>query len=334
MDEGKWLLLLFIGALFISAFAMVLPFLQYFLLAVVLAYVLAPLQTRFEARVGPRTAAVSLVTGTTVVLILPVILVLREISADAGVVLRQIREGELALGQVEEVIARELGAEVDLAEFLRPVIGGDGTNTVGNLISAFGLATNALIGLGLTAFLLYFFLKDGDKFTRWLKRTVPIPDDVRDELFQSINAITRAVLLGHVLVAVIQGVMAGIGLMVVGIPNALFWTAVMIVLAIMPIVGSFLVWGPAVGYLLVIGRPVAAVFLFFYGAILVGVSDDYLRPIIVNRYARVNPSVIIIGVLGGLSVIGVMGIFLGPIIIGVLRKSIDVFREAYLQPTG
>lgn len=334
MDEGKRLLLLFIGVLFIGAFAMVLPFLQYFLLAVMLAYVLAPLQNRFEARVGPRTAAASLVTGTTVVLILPLILVLREISADAGAVLRQIREGDLVLAQVEDVIARELGAEVNLAEFLRPVLGVDGRNTVGNLISAFGLATNVLIGLGLTAFLLYFFLKDGDKFTQWLQRTVPIPDDVRDELFQSIDAITRAVLLGHVLVAIVQGVMAGIGLVAVGLPNALFWTAVMIVLAIMPIVGSFLVWGPAVGYLVVIGRPVAAVFLFGYGTVLVGVSDDYLRPIIVNRYARVNPSVIIIGVLGGLSVIGVMGIFIGPIIIGVLRKSIDVFREAYLQPAG
>ena len=108
-------------------------------------------------------------------------------------------------------------------------------------------------------------------------------------------------------------------------PNAAFWTVVMIVLAVLPIIGSFIVWGPAVGWLFVVGRPVAALALLFYGTIVVGVSDDYLRPIIVDHYARVNPAVILIGVLGGIYVIGFMGIFFGPIIIGALRAAIDLY---------
>jgi predicted PurR-regulated permease PerM len=124
-------------------------------------------------------------------------------------------------------------------------------------------------------------------------------------------------------------VLAGIGLVVAGVPNALLWTVVMVVLSLLPIVGSFLVWGPAAVYLFVVGRPVAAALLALYGTVIVGVSDDYLRPIVVDRYAHVNPSVIILGVVGGIYVMGFMGIFFGPIIIGALRATLDVFREQY-----
>lgn len=101
----------------------------------------------------------------------------------------------------------------------------------------------------------------------------------------------------------------------------------MIVLSLLPIVGSFLVWGPAVIYLLIQGEVVLGGLLFVWGVVVVGVSDDYLRPIIVDRYAKVNPSVIILGVLGGIFVFGVMGIFYGPLIIGLLRVTLEVFRE-------
>ena len=105
--------------------------------------------------------------------------------------------------------------------------------------------------------LLYYFLKDGDRFVRWLRRTTPLPDRVQDELYGEIDAITGAVLVGHVLVAVVQGALAGFGLFATGVPNATFWTAVMVVLALLPVVGSFLVWGPAVVYLVTGGRPLA-----------------------------------------------------------------------------
>jgi predicted PurR-regulated permease PerM len=97
----------------------------------------------------------------------------------------------------------------------------------------------------------------------------------------------------------------------------------------LPVVGSFLVWGPAAVYLFVNGQAALAGGLFLWGAIVVGVSDDYLRPIVVDRYARINPSVIIIGVLGGIYAIGFMGLFVGPIIVGALKASLEVFDEQY-----
>jgi len=334
MHLNKGLLLSFIALLLALSVALVLPFLQYFLLAVLLAYLLWPLQQRLTSHTGSGVAALALVAAATVTLILPLAVVARAIAADAASLFGAVRDGEITFEVFEAPLRRFTGVDVDLAAAVRSAIGDGGTEAFGSVLGLFEMVTHAFIGFGLTLFLLYYLLKDGGRLMAWLRWTVPLPDHVQDDLYDEMDAIAGGVLAGHVLVAVVQGVIAGVGLAVAGIPNALFWTAVMVVLALLPIVGSFLVWGPAALYLLVVGRPIAAALLFLYGAIIVGVSDDYLRPVVVDRYAKVNPGVIIIGVLGGIYVIGFMGIFFGPIVIGILRPALEVYREEYVTASS
>ncbi|QLG61440.1 AI-2E family transporter [Halorarum salinum] len=329
MKAATGLLLVLVGILLLFSVALVLPFLQYFLLAVLLAYVLAPLQRRLVGRMAPRTAAGVLVTAATVAVIVPLVVVVRVTASEAISLLEGLREGELTLAGVEQFLLELTGQEVDLTEMLRTAVGEVGTEGVGSLLGAFGVLAHTVLGLGLTVFLLFYFLKDGERLLGWLRATTPLPDRVQADLYARLDGIMGAVLVGHVLVALVQGVLAGLGLFATGVPNATFWTAVMVVLSLLPIVGSFMVWGPAVVYLFAIGQPVPALLLLVYGTIVVGISDDYLRPIVVDRYAKVNPSVIIIGVLGGVYVLGFMGIFFGPVIIGALRATLDVYREEY-----
>lgn len=334
MDSSKAFLLLLAGVLFSLSALFVLPFIQYLLLAVVLAYVLAPVQARAERWVGPRLAAASVVVLTSVAVILPLVVVVWAVAQDAAAILRDVRRGDETIAEFEAAVQDVVGVEVSVNEAVQTVLTGGGRDAFGSVLGLFGAVTHAVIGLGLTIFLLYYFLKDWDRFVAWLRWVLPLSSDVVDDLFAAIDEMTWAVLAGHVFIAVIQGSIAGLGLFAVGIPNALFWTAVMIVLALLPVVGSFLVWGPAVASLAVVGRPVAALFLFVYGTIIVGLSDNYLRPIFVDRYAHVNPSVIILGVVGGLYSIGFMGLFVGPILIGALRATLDVYREQYGPVTG
>jgi predicted PurR-regulated permease PerM len=141
------------------------------------------------------------------------------------------------------------------------------------------------------------------------------------------------VLVSHVFTAVAQGVVAGIGLVVLGVPNAVFWTAAMVILAVLPIIGSFLVWGPAALYLFSIGQPLAGGVLFVYGLIVVSLCDDFLRPLVIERYteSRLNPGAIVLGVIGGVYLLGFIGIFFGPVIIGSLRAVLDVYRREYVE---
>jgi predicted PurR-regulated permease PerM len=329
MDSSRGFLLLVVGILFALSALFVLPFLQYFLLAVVLAYVLAPVQTRAEQWASPRIAAGAVVALASVAVILPLVVVTRAVAPAAAGPFEGIRQDGESVAELETSIEDLFGTDVSFSEMLQSVVSNGGSDAFGSILGVFGAVTHAVIGLGLTIFLLYYFLKDGDDFVAWLRWVLPLPADVLDDLFGAIDDITWAVLAGHVFIAIVQGAIAGLGLFAVGVPNALFWTSVMIVLALLPVVGSFLVWGPAAAYLVLVGRPIPAALLFVYGTIIVGISDDYLRPVVVDRYAHVNPSVIILGVIGGLYAIGFMGLFVGPIVIGALRATLDVYREQY-----
>jgi predicted PurR-regulated permease PerM len=333
MNQTRWILLSLAGLLLGLTALLVLPFLQFFLLAVLLAYPLQPLQRRLEDRTTRSRAAGLLVTATTIVVVIPSLLLLRVIVREASGLLEQVRRGDITFDEIERRIEVVLGVEADLAGAFRTVLQDAEIGTVDGVIGVFGTVTHLLIGFGLTVFLLYYFLRDGDSFHRWLRATIPLPGDVQDDLHAAFDDVMWAVLASHVFIAVVQGIVAGIGLVVVGIPNAVFWTVIMIVLAVLPIIGSFLVWGPAVVYLVSVNRPLAGAFLFVYGTVVVGLTDDYLRPLVIERYTRTtfNPGVILIGVLGGVYLIGFMGIFFGPIVVGSLRSVLDVYRREYVE---
>jgi predicted PurR-regulated permease PerM len=332
MNETRVALLGLVAALLVVSVLLVLPFLEFVLLAVLLAYPLQPLQSRLETYIDARIAAGVLVLGASLVIVLPMLFVLRSMVDQATDVLDQFRSGDFSLDAAEAEIRDQTGVDVNLVEQLRGAAQNAEVSTFDSVLSLFGTVTRVLIGLALTVFLLYYFLKDGEKFGHWLRLTIPLPDGILDDLKNEFDDVMQAVLISHVFIAIVQGIVAGLGLVVLGIPNAIFWTAVMIILAVLPIIGSFLVWGPAVLYLFSIGQSLAAAGLFVYGTIVVGLTDDFLRPLVIEHYTenRLNPAVIILGILGGVYLFGFIGIFFGPVLIGLLRAVLDVYRREFV----
>jgi len=332
MDRSRAILVALAGTLSLLTVLLVGPFLEFFLLAVLLAYPLRPLQQRFEGRIGPRLTAASLVVGVTVVIVLPVLWLLGIVARETMRFVGGVREGEITFTELELWLEDVTGEEVDVLTTAQSILRGTEMGTVDGALSVFGTITNLFVGVALTMFLLYYFLKDADRFNRWLRATVPVHDRIHDDLRGEFEDVVRAVLASHVFIAVVQGLVAGIALIVLGIPNAFFWTAVMVFLAVLPIIGSFLVWGPAAVYLFSLGRPLAGTALLVYGAIVVSFCDDFLRPLVINRYTekRLNPGAIVLGVLGGVYLLGFIGIFFGPVIIGSLRAVLDVYRREYV----
>ncbi len=330
MDLDEGLLVSVIAVLLGLTVLMVLPYLQFILAAVLVAFILYPLQRRLAPRIGGTPAAVLLVLLSIILLLLPFFLVAAVVASDIRAVIGGLEEQSIDFAIIEDPITAYTGLDIDIAESIRSSIADIGA--FDGVVSIFGTLTHLFIGTGLLVFLLFFFVRDAPRFVAWIRSRSPMPVAVTDELITRLDSITRAVLAGHVLVAIIQALLAGIGLFVLGIPNAVFWTFIMIILGLIPIIGTFVVWAPASVYLFMIDRPIAALLLFLYGSIVVGVSDDYLRPVIVDRYAHVSPSAIIIGVIGGLSVFGFMGLFIGPILIAALRESIEVYDDHYGYP--
>jgi predicted PurR-regulated permease PerM len=333
MNRARAVVLLLAGLLLVVLILLVWPFLEFFLLAVLLAYPLRPLQVQLSEYTNPRVAAVLLVVGATVAIILPVLLLVRIVVREALTFHEQVQNGEITFTEVETRIEEVTGRDVDFLKMAQRVARESRIGTVDGAVGVFGTVTSLLIGLGVTMFLLYYFLKDADRFNRWFRATVPLPNHIHDELRQEFDDVVWGVLASHVLIAVTQGLVAGLGLWVLGVPNAAFWTAVMVFLAVLPIIGSFLVWGPAAVYLFSVSEPFSGAVLLIYGAVVVSFCDDFLRPIIIDRYTdkRLNPGAILLGVLGGVYLLGFIGIFFGPVLIGSLRAVLDIYRREYVK---
>jgi predicted PurR-regulated permease PerM len=331
MDVSRGFMLVVIGVLGVLSLMLVWPFLQYVLLAVLIAYLLTPLYRRVVPVLGGSLAALGLMLVATGALILPFAMLLSFVASDAIDLAQRLSDSRIDLGGIEAAILQATGQEVDLPYVLGTAAENFASVFLGSAPDLVGAFTHTLLGIGLAAFMLFFFLRDGERLVEWLFEVTPLPDRVLDDLATRIDDLMWAVLVGHVLVSAIQGTLAGIGLFVTGVPNAVFWTLVMIILALLPVLGAFLVWGPAAAYLVFVGSPVAGGALFVYGAVVVSFSDNYLRPILVDRRARLNPATIMLGVVGGLYLLGIMGLFFGPVIIGAFKVAIETFDQYYVD---
>ncbi|WP_198943776.1 AI-2E family transporter [Halorubrum sp. SD683] len=334
MNPRKGFLLTLVAVLLTLSGVLIQPFLQYVLGAVLLAYLLYPLQLRFEAHASSMVTAFSLVVLAVVGFVAPLVVVLGAVADSAERVLQDVETNGIPIEEIESRIEELTGQQIDILGGLAGSGREVGAVVFDMSIDAFGTVTFHLIGVALALFLLYYLLKDGDELLNWLTRMIPLPTDIQRELHTEINGVMWGGLFAHVFVALVQGVVAGIGLAVAGVPSAVFWTAVMIVLAMVPLVGTIPIWGGAVGYLYLTGEPAVAAGLFVYSVIIVGLTDDYLRPFAVNRYAKLNPAVILLGILGGGYAFGVMGLFFGPVVLGALKATLRVSSENWSRLDG
>lgn len=221
----------------------------------------------------------------------------------------------LAQAKVDE---GQAWAERELTEF--------GTN----LIEA---APEFFIGIAIILFVVYYALTDGDRFVAYLRRAVPIPGRQVDFLLSEARVGLRAVFFGQILMSLLQGLLCGIGWWISGLPSPILWGAVMAIVALLPVVGTPMIWVPGGLYLLVQGHLVAGVFLLLWGVIVVLVIlDTFLRPKIIGYGTDIHPILVLIGVLGGVAAFGFIGLFLGPLIVGILIAVLKVYEADYLDP--
>ncbi len=343
MNRGQSFLLLLIGSVSLLTVIVILPFIEYVIASGILAYVLFPFHVRLSGwlraslsdvvreslarRLGSMVSAITLILGSIVAVIIPLAYITWVFVRD----LTEIAAGDTDVDVVaiERRIAELTGQELEIGDLLATV-GQTLVNTLfGGLSGVVSSTFRASVGLSLALFLVYYTLIDGPAFLRWIRSTSPLPPDVTSDLVDRVDAMTRGVVIGHIAVAVLQALVAGIGLWAAGVPNVVFWTFVMAILALLPLIGALFVWGPAALYLVVLDEVTAGVFLAAYGVLVVAMVDNYARPLVIDQQAHLNPAVILLGVFGGIYSIGFTGLFVGPIVIGVLAATLETFREDY-----
>lgn len=190
----------------------------------------------------------------------------------------------------------------------------------------FDSLTALIINIFVFILAFFFLLKDGDEFARYLKRIIPMKLSYKDALFLKFRDVTEAVFINTILIAIIQGILLGIGFWIFGISSPIFWSVIASFFALIPVLGAPVVWVPVVIYQIAIGDYLTGILLALYCATIVGFSDNLLRPILLRKRMKVHSFLIFLSILGGLNLFGFVGIFLGPIIISLLISVLQLYK--------
>jgi predicted PurR-regulated permease PerM len=294
--------------------------------APVLYVVFAPVHHWLAKRIKPAISAA-------LVVLLGVILVLGPGVSFVGVVAGEAQD--MATGVIRSPLLtrlRELrigpydvGAQIEaLGSRLVSFIG---TSALGLV----GTATRLGIQLTITFFGLYYLLLAPQTAWRQVQPFIPFSRHNTEILRDRFRDVTISTLIGTGLTATVQGLLVGVAFWITGIPNALFWGVVTVVLAILPVVGSGLVWGPGVLSLALEGNYGRAIGLALWGVIVVGNVDNVIRPMVFRRWAQIHPFITIIGAFAGIQYFGLLGLVIGPLAISYFFELIRMYRAEYLD---
>jgi len=327
------------------AFRLLLPFIHPIILGTVLAGLFYPLQNRLTGLFHGRRslAALTLVLLIAVLLVIPVLFMASSL-VDQGITLTGqikswIHDGNLAhLEKQEKVVsliawAKEkfpiLGLDqfdpktmiLDVSKSLSETFLRHGADVLGNVASI-------LAYFFIMMFILFFLLRDGKQMIDKIKFLSPLRVDQEDRILTKVRLVSRSVLFGSLMTALLQGLVGGVGLVLVGIPG-LFWGAMMGFASLIPVVGTSLVWLPAAAYLAFFVSWESAVFLALWSLILVTSIDNFLKPFLMRGDGGMSPFYIFLAILGGLQLFGLAGILYGPLIIAFAMVMLSIYEEEF-----
>ena len=190
----------------------------------------------------------------------------------------------------------------------------------------FGSITNVFINIFIFILAFYFLLVDGDKFVKYVKRIIPMKEEYKHALFFKFRDVSKAVFVDSLLVAILQGCLVGFGFWFVGFNNIILWTLIASFFALIPLVGTTIIWIPATIILFLKSNYILGIVFALYCMIVVGLSDNVLRAILLNKKTQIHPFLVLLSVLGGIEMFGFIGIFLGPIIISLLITVVQLYK--------
>ncbi len=189
-----------------------------------------------------------------------------------------------------------------------------------------------IVGLVIMIVAVYFFLYDGPNLLASIKALLPMDDNYLDELMHEFDQISRAVVVASLLTAVVQGLLAGFGYWLAGLESVFLLTLLTIMFALIPFLGTPVVWIPCCLYLYFFeGRLTAAILLGLYGLIVVSQIDNFIRPWLLHGQSKLHPLLALLSILGGITALGPIGILVGPMIVVFLQTLLKILQRELLQ---
>jgi predicted PurR-regulated permease PerM len=347
--EFEFRSLLFLVLVASALFALILwPFFGAVCWSVFIAIVFWPMHQRFlhGSHNRPNMAAAASVTVIVLIVILPMTMLIASITDEASQMVAKLRSGEINIGTYFQRILAALpewargmlqrfgmGDLQLLQQKVMTAIGTSGQALTSRVVGIGQVTLDFVVAFFVMLYVLYFLFRDGDKLSQSIARTIPLHPQHTRRLLTQFATVVRATVKGNIVVALVQGALGAIAFWFLGLPGAVLWGAVMAVLSLLPAVGAVLVWGPVAAYFFFTGEVVKGIGLTIWGALVIGLVDNVLRPILVGRDTRMPDYLVLVTTLGGIVVFGLNGFVIGPVIAAVFLVSWEMLASARQQPT-
>lgn len=326
---------IFFGVLFatISLLAVVImwPFLTFIVLAGILTYTLFPVYRFFHGKMPrPELASGLSILLALILMVLPAFFLISELAQQVSGAYTNFQVQNIQ--RVADYLSGLTGNRIDFQEMLNSGLDQIRKSMIGLAPDILGSIGELMLGLFIMFFVMYYGFREGEAFISRIRQLLPLESSLKESLFYEVRTITQAVLYGQVMTAVIQGTLGAVGLLIFGISNWLFWGAIMIIMAFLPVLGTPIVWVPAAVGLILDGETARGIGLLIFGSTIVMNIDNVLRPRLMSGRTKVHPVLILIGVLGGLKIFGFVGMLVGPLILALMVAFIKFYEQAYLKP--
>jgi predicted PurR-regulated permease PerM len=322
------------------------PFIRPMTWAAFLAFLLYPLNRSLRRRVPGRGLAAGVLTLLApIVILLPLSALSIEFVSQISALMQRLQKSaaELDIKSLSDLqqfpwIARinvwlEGHAGISAEQIQSWLVSGT-REVVRNAASVGGGfflgALGSLLGFAIMLFLLFFFLRDGDTMLVRARRLIPLDEVRKERLFRQLSGVTRAIVVGTSVTAVLQGILIGIGFTICSLPSPVVFGVLAALLSMLPVGGSAFVWGPAAIWLFIDGRWGFGIFMVAWGLLLSGL-DNVLRPMLISGRARISALAVFIGVLGGIPAFGPIGIIAGPVVLSLVLALVEFAEETRPQ---
>ncbi len=330
----------FVVAVSLAMAWIIAPYYGAILWGVVTAIVFWPLNRGLLEALPKRrgTAAFATLLAVIAIVIVPTIIIGSLLIEQALSTYAQIESQQFDLGKmisdIRSGLPRPIAALLDRIGFgdMRAIqqklnsVATSGARIAATQAVSFGQgAFSFAISLGIMLYLTFFLFRDGARLTRTIGVRIPLAVQQRRDLFEKFATVIRATIKGSIVVAIVQGVIGGVVFWIIGIEAALLWGVVMGFLSLLPAVGTGLVWVPVAIYLFATGQTWQGAVLTGCGIFVIGMVDNVLRPILVGKDTRMPDYVVLISTLGGISVMGINGFIVGPVIAALFISAWDIF---------
>ena len=343
LEQGSFLaLLVLVTAVF---FYLLKPFFAAVFWACVIGLLFYPLQQRFLQLWKNRSnlAALSTLMVCITIGVIPTLFVLASFFQEGAALYQRLQSGDINIEQRIEQVRQAFPTiqllmerfDIDLNTFKSQL--SSAAITASQFIAQnavqFGQdAVQWVVSLGLMLYLAFFMLRDGSELVALLTRALPLGDERERLLFSKFAEVTRATIKGNLVVAVVQGSLGGFIFWILGIPAPLLWGVVMTFLSLIPMVGAGLIWAPVAIYLFAAGSWIQSIILIGFGAGVIGLVDNFLRPLLVGRDTKLPDYLVLLSTLGGFVLFNINGFVIGPLLAALFVAFWEIFIREFNTP--